>query len=130
MTDITIGKIQQIILDSVLELMPAADKSDKLNKFVNQLLLDIKFKIIADPTINIATPTVERFKSAIRPLFTFWFLGFLTMFVVAPDHAVKVAASLTTVPSEIWIMLLVILTFWFGGKTIKEVLDSYQGRKK
>jgi len=72
------------------------------------------------------TPFIKNLRSSVRPFITYWALIIITciMFGWVDNETLK--TNLDAIPSQLWQIFLAIFGFWFGGRALMQVAETWK----
>jgi holin (3TMs family) len=72
------------------------------------------------------TPFMRSLRSSVRPVITYWALVIITIIMFGWVSGEILQKNLGAVPKELWEIFLAIFGFWFGGRAIQQIAESWK----
>jgi len=71
-------------------------------------------------------PSVQFLRSSVRPLVTYWAIGIITALMFGWIDTDQIQSNLDAIPEQMWTIFLTIFGFWFGGRALMQVAETWQ----
>jgi len=75
---------------------------------------------------ELQSPFMRAFRSSVRPIITYWSLIIITLIMFGYVGGAEIRANLGAIPKELWQIFLAIFGFWFGGRALMQVADTWK----
>ena len=69
---------------------------------------------------------MRAFRSSVRPVITYWSLIIITLIMFGFVGGTEVRENLQAIPEPLWQIFLAIFGFWFGGRALMQVADTWK----
>src|SRR6267142_6282724 len=71
-------------------------------------------------------PFMRNLRSSVRPFITYWALIIITIIMFGWINGDTLRDNLNAVPDPLWQIFLAIFGFWFGGRAIQQIAESWK----
>ncbi len=75
---------------------------------------------------ELQSPFMRAFRSSVRPIITYWSLIIITLIMFGYVGGEEIRKNLDAIPQELWQIFLAIFGFWFGGRALMQVADTWK----
>ncbi len=75
---------------------------------------------------ELQSPFMRAFRSSVRPVITYWSLIIITLIMFGHVSGDELSKNLGAIPKELWQIFLAIFGFWFGGRALMQVADTWK----
>ena len=122
-TKVTIKKMDYELMMKNLEAELQIRLQEEMHKPESEFrkfILDFEGRASEQPAF------IRSLRSSVRPVVTYWSLVILTALMFGWVDSSKLAANLKMIPGEIWWIFLAIFGFWFGGRAVQQVAETWK----
>ncbi len=84
------------------------------------------FMIKYEGTSAEQTPWVRNLRSSVRPLITYWAVIIITLLMSGLIDSNTLTSNMNAIPEQLWQIFLAVFGFWFGGRAMMQVAESWQ----
>lgn len=75
---------------------------------------------------ELQSPLMRGFRASVRPIITYWSLIIITLIMFGHVGGEEIRKNLDAIPEPLWQIFLAIFGFWFGGRALVQVADSWK----
>jgi len=69
---------------------------------------------------------IRDLRASVRPFITYWSVLIITLIMFGAVDGEKLQKNLAAIPEPLWKIFLAIFAFWFGGRAVMQVAESWQ----
>jgi len=84
------------------------------------------FMLKYEGSAELQSPFMRGFRSSVRPIITYWSLIIITLIMFGYVGGEEIRKNLDAIPQELWQIFLAIFGFWFGGRALMQVADTWK----
>jgi len=126
-----ITKLVSKVLDVVDKFIPDATVKQEIEKaLVEKLESDAEFRqfiLDYEGRAEALPPKWRWVRTAFRLIWSYWVFLLINLFIVIPERMTQAMGAIEKMPPFLQTLILITLTFWFGERSIRNVLRERKG---